>query len=131
MKAYCTYCSAEKNDSEKAIPAIDLYNSHRISEVYKWSQEKGLGFLILSGKYGLVEPTERIHYYDHLLKPKEVEPHSDLLASQIKAMGITEIVFFMSRLEKDPNLQAYRDCITKACIKSNVALTINVIDFQD
>jgi hypothetical protein len=32
MIAYATYCSAQKNYSKKPAPAIELYDSDRISE---------------------------------------------------------------------------------------------------
>ncbi len=76
MTFYCTYCSAEKFYSETPIPAIELYNSERIKEIYDRAEEAREGFVILSGKYGLVKAYEKIDYYDHLLLPAEVEGHA-------------------------------------------------------
>jgi hypothetical protein len=55
MVFYCTYCSAEKKYSDSSTPAIELYKSERIRNVYTKSKDDGAGFVILSGKYGLVE----------------------------------------------------------------------------
>jgi len=131
MLAFCTYCSAKKYYSEIAIPAIKLYDSDRIAKVFESAKEADTTFVILSGKYGLVEPSEGISYYDHLLLSSETENHSDLIASQIKSKNITGIVFFMKSVEKDKNLQAYLDCISKACTKSSIPLKTSVENFQD
>ena len=131
MLAYCTYCSAEKYYSKKAIPAFELYKSDRISKVIKSANAADAKFIILSGKYGIIGPNEELHYYDHLLLSSEIEVHSDLIASQIKSKNITEIVFFMKSVEKDRNLQPYLDCISKACAKSAISLKISVVNFLD
>ena len=131
MFAYCTYCSADKYYSEVQIPAIHLYNSERIAKVFEAAKQANTAFLILSGKYGVIYPNEEVSYYDHLLKSSEIENHSDLIASQIKSKKITSIEFFMSNIEKDRNLRAYVDCISKACAKSSILLKIHIRDFQD
>lgn len=131
MLAYCTYCSADKDYSELPIPAIDLYKSERILKVFEAAKQANTAFLILSGKYGVICPNEQVSYYDHLLKSSEIENHSDLIAAQIKSKNITSIEFFMSNIEKDGNLQAYVDCISKACLKASILLKIHIRDFQD
>jgi len=131
MLAYCTYCSAEKSYSKTPVPAIKLYKSDRIFKVFDSANEANVNFVILSGKYGIIYASEKISYYDHLLLASEVEIHSDFIASQIKMKNISEIVFFMTSVEKDKNLRPYLDCIKKACVKSAIPLRICVTDFQD
>ena len=131
MLAYCTYCSADKHYSETPVPAIQLYNSDRITKVFEAAKKSNSTFLILSGIYGIVDPNEEISYYDHLLMSSEIENHSDLIASQIISKNITTIEFYMNSVERDNNLQAYIDCISKACTKSSIQLKVNVEDFQD
>lgn len=131
MLAICTYCSADKNYSEAAMPAIRLYKSNRIIEVFEAAKKTNSIFLILSGKYGLVSPNEAIYYYDHLLKVEEIENHSDLIATQFKSRNITGIEFYMNSIERDPNLHAYVDCISKACDKASIMLQLKIVDFQD
>ncbi|MFB0943420.1 MAG: hypothetical protein QMB21_08330, partial [Patiriisocius sp.] len=79
MLAYATYCSALKNYSKKALPAIQLYDSERISKVFELATSQNAKFVILSGKYGLVEPHQQINYYDHLLNQTEVEAHANVI----------------------------------------------------
>ena len=131
MLAYCTYCSANKHYSETLVPAIKLYNSNRIAKVFEAAKQSNTVFLILSGKYGMIDPNEEISYYDHLLAASEIENHSDLIASQIIFKNITTIEFYMNSVERDKNLYVYKDCLSKACAKSGIQLKIHVEDFLD
>ena len=79
----------------------------------------------------MVDPNEEISFYDHLLMSTEIENHSDLIASQLISKNISTIEFYMNSVERDNNLQAYIDCISKACAKSSIQLKINVEDFKD
>ena len=127
MIAYATYCSALKNYSKKAVPAIQLYDSKRISKVFELANNQNGRFVILSGVYGLVEPHEQINYYDHLLDQTEVESHAGLMASQIATKDISEIVFFSNSVQKDPNLLPYLRSIKRACEIANIPITIMAI----
>ena len=131
MLAYCTYCSAEKLHSEKELPAIDLYKSKRISDVYNSAKRDGQQFLILSGKYGIVDANQPIAYYDHLLTAEEVEEHTELVAEQLSAIRISEVVFFMSSLKHDALVKPYLDSISRACEKLEVSLVCKEGDYQD
>ena len=127
MLAYATYCSAQKNFSKKAMPAIQLYDSERISKVYELANSHNTKFVILSGAYGLIEPHEQINYYDHLLDQTEVETHSGKIASQIATKDISEIVFFSNSVQTDPNLLPYLRCIKRACEIAKIPITIKAI----
>ena len=127
MLAYLTYCSAQKNYSKKALPAIQLYDSERISKVFELAKSQNAKFVILSGKYGLVEAHQQINYYDHLLNQTEVETHANLIASQIAAKCISEIVFFTNPVQTDPNLLPYLRSIKRACEIAKITITIKAI----
>ena len=131
MLAYCTYCSAEKNHSQKLLPAIDLYKSHRISKISDLSEKKGVKFIILSGKFGVVDVHQKIDYYDHLLKPSEVEGHAELVASQLKEKKISHLVFYMSSIAHDKHIKPYADCMLEACAKSSIPIEIIEDYFND
>ena len=127
MIAYATYCSALKNYSKKALPAIQLYDSERISKVFELAKSQNANFVILSGKYGLVEAHQQINYYDHLLDQTELESHADVMASQIATKDISEIVFFSNSVQTDPNLLPYLRSIKRACEIANIPITIMAI----
>jgi len=127
MLVYLTYCSAQKNFSKKALPAIQLYDSERISKVFELAKSQNAKFVILSGKYGLVEAHQQINYYDHLLNQTEVESHAGVMASQIATKDISEIVFFSNSVQTDPNLLPYLRSIKRACEIANIPITIKAI----
>ena len=131
MLAYFTYCSAEKNYSNRSISAIKLYKSERISNVHKDAQANNIQMFILSGKYGVISAQHKINYYDHLLKDEEVDMHSELVTNQLKELGIRELVFFSNKLENDNNLAPYHSCIKKACNNAGIKLTIEESNYID
>jgi len=123
MTVFCTYCSAEKDRSQGELPAIQRYWSHRIKSVYVAALSLDLKFLILSGKYGILEPSEPIAYYDHLLQSSEVSEHSKRVADQLEALGVKDLFFFGRSLSDDNNLKPYFDCIKIASQKAGIELT--------
>jgi len=127
MLVYLTYCSAQKNFSKKALPAIQLYDSERISKVFELAKSQNAKFVILSGKYSLVEAHQQINYYDHLLNQTEVESHAGVMASQIATKDISEIVFFSNSVQTDPNLLPYLRSIKRACEIAKITITIKAI----
>jgi len=131
MLAYCTYCSAKKHYSKMPLPAIKLYDSERINKIADLAQKQNSKFLILSGKYGLLESDEKIPFYDHLLIDSEVEHHANLVASHLREKNITQIIFYMGNIEQDENIKPYRDCLQKACAECGITIEIIASNFVD
>lgn len=129
MTIFSTYCSAEKETVEHALPAVERYRSERIRRIYFAALICGAGFFILSGEFGLLTPTEPIPYYDHLLIGDEIEAHSFKVAEQIKQNGITQIIFFTLPVAADETLAAYHDSLRLACQSAAINLSIVEIDF--
>ena len=127
MLAYCTYCSAEKDPSEFLVSAISRYKSSRITDVYTSANAASVKFVILSGKYGVINAHQKIDYYDHLLLPAEVEKHVELVASQLKEMRITKLVFYTVSVLTDLNIQPYIDCIKRGAAKNGTAIEVKEI----
>lgn len=122
MTVFCTYCSAKKDRSQGELPALQRYRSHRIESVYVAAMSLGLKFLILSGKYGILEPSETIPYYDHLLQSSEVSEHSKRVAVQLEALGVKDLIFFAGSFSDDENLKPYLDCIKLSSQKAGFEL---------
>lgn len=80
----------------------------------------GLGFLILSGEYGILEPCDPIPDYSHLLLPSEVPEHSKLVASQLEDLEVNDLIFFTRPDSIDPNVKPYCDCIRIACQSAKI-----------
>lgn len=131
MLAYCTYCSAEKNQTEESISAIDLYKSTRIASVFESARADDIKMVILSGKYGIIPTHQEIEPYDHLLKAVEVDTHSDLVADQMKELDISELIFFSNKVENDSNLKPYHASIKMACKKAEIRLSIEESNYDD
>ena len=128
MTIFCTYCSAEKDRSEGDLPAIKRYQSSRITSVYIAAESLGLRFLILSGKYGILEPRDPIPYYDHLLQSSEVPEHSKLVANQLEALDAKDLIFFTRQASV---VKPYRDCIKFASEKAGIDLKYVYLPMND
>lgn len=131
MLAYCTYCSAEKKETETPIPAVECYISARIETVFSLAQERGIKFLILSGSYGLLEATDKINFYDHLLLEHEVEGKALFVSTQLKEKEISKITFYTNATIRDQNLKPYIRCIKTACTQAAVTLELKICSFED
>jgi hypothetical protein len=129
MTIFCTYCSAEKEPSAELLPALRRYRSERIERICRAARAAGCGFYILSGKYGLLDPNEKIPYYDHLLVADEVEAHATKLTEQIKQYDITQIVFFTLPVSRDEKLAPYHAALRLACTMAPTRLGFVEIDF--
>lgn len=127
-KIYVTYCSAEKSTVEKEIPAIDRYQSERIQHVLEQAKQDKVGFLILSGKFGLVEPSAPIPHYDHLLKAFETSRLSKVVAKQLKAYKGISIVFHSHWITKDMQVAPYIEVMTEACEFAKVPFDLVILD---
>lgn len=61
-------CSATKRNADNPVQAIDLYDGYFFKIIKKAVRtgqfEPGLDIIIISAKYGVVEPDEEIEYYD-------------------------------------------------------------------
>ena len=125
----CTYCSASKSDQPGEIPAIQRYQSSRIRRVSEAAVRLGIGFLILSGKFGLVLPEQPIPLYDHLLQQEEVSDLAALASEQMRANNIGGVVYFTRSLYIDKDLLPYHEVIVAACGRSCIPL--HVIDLGD
>jgi len=124
MHVFCTYCSKDKSDEPGDIPAIRRYKSARIDNVYAAARKLGVGFYILSGKFGLIPPAQPIPWYDHLLKAEEVSQLVGIVAGQIKQYGIAGLAYFTQPLAQEPNVVPYHDTLAAACSRGTVAFHV-------
>lgn len=121
---FATYCSAAKDSRAELLPAIERYQSVRIRQVLAAATAIGVDFLILSGKFGLLRPTDPTPCYDHLLSPAEVAEHALEVAGQLRALGVGQLIFFTQPLARDPKLAPYLDGLRAACHGAGVELVL-------
>lgn len=131
MKILATYCSAKKNEQLDLLPAYKRYQSERIKLVMAKAEGQNVPFMIFSGEFGLIHFDQPLPYYDHLLRPDQVEHHAKFVAVQITENNITEIQFYSRSIEEDPNLQAYHDCMKMASDIAEIELRIIHDTFQE
>jgi len=86
-------CSATKQDIEKPVQAIDLYDGYFFSIIKKAVRagrfQPGLDIIIISAKHGVVEPDEEIGYYDRRMDTERAEELNDEVVNTI-ASHVTE-----------------------------------------
>jgi hypothetical protein len=124
MTFFCTYCSAETDRADGLLPAIERYRDQRIKQVYAAALATGQGFLILSGKYGLLRAGDLITWYDHLLLAEEVEQGALMVERQLRGMGARQIVYFTDTLAKDPLVAPYLEVMRRSSQRAAVQLTV-------
>ncbi|NVK65726.1 MAG: hypothetical protein HWE22_14125 [Flavobacteriales bacterium] len=127
-KVYVTYCSAEKSKETKDLPAIDRYESDRIDYVHALAKQDKARFMILSGKFGLLEPSTKIPYYDHLLKAFETNRLGKTVAKQLKQHKGISIVFHSHWIDKDMQVAPYIEVMTDACELAKIPFELMILD---
>ncbi len=125
--AICTYCSKEKQETPGVLPAGERYKSKRIKEIQQLASAKGRPFLILSGKYGLLDSGSPIPFYDHLLQKEEVEWLIKKVSKQLSALNIKQLDYYTISHNQDPNLTPYLDCIQGAAELVKTSINIHFI----
>ncbi|MEK6894418.1 MAG: DUF6884 domain-containing protein [Nanoarchaeota archaeon] len=121
MKIYCTICSNNKDKDPKPIEAIKRYKSERITSIYNKSKDEGVDFRILSGKYGLIKPNDKISYYDKLLTKDKIFQIKDLINKQLISQKIKEISFFTNDSKE---YKPYEGLIKIVCSELGIKLEI-------
>ncbi len=127
MKYVITTCCKEKRLDKGKLPAIERYLEPRIHYAHKKSKELGCGFLIFSGKFGILEPHHKIPYYDLKLEKEMVKPTVKKVCQQLKILDATEIIFYGKDKKTNPDWLPYYEVIERACQTLNIKLTEEVI----
>jgi len=122
--AYCTYCSGRKRSDANLLPAIERYNSERISWVEAAAVAAGCRFYILSGEFGLLAPETLIPWYDHRLMQNEVEAVARQVAEQLIGFGIDRLTYFTVPIEHEPEVRPYLDTITGGCQRAEISMEL-------
>lgn len=128
MEYFCTICSKEKRTDKESLPAVERYLSKRIWFVYQESQRLNIPMLILSGKYGLLPPTELIPWYDKKLKENRIIDLIPIVTKQITGHNISEIVFYCQP-ETNKDWLPYHKLLKLSCSLANVNIVYMYFDF--
>lgn len=126
MKYLCTICSKQKSEEEKSIPAYKRYLAPHVKEVFDISITLELLLLILSGKFGLISASDKIPYYDYLLKETDLKEFIPRLEKQLLEKKATELDFYVEK-EYSNNWLPYINAIKISCNNCSVALITKYI----
>jgi hypothetical protein len=127
LKIVCTYCSAAKRTDAGLLPAVRRYQSERIVGLAEKADSQGMGFLILSGKYGFVGPEHPLPYYDHLLLSEEVEGLCSQMAVTLCRMKVTSLEYHTAAPELVAEVRPYLAAVVAACARASVALRMVIL----
>jgi hypothetical protein len=127
MKAICTYCAGPKNTDGRLLPAVHRYVSSRIDQLHELARERGEGFYILSGEYGLLKPDQLIPCYDHLLLADEVEALVPEVVASLAGEGISELVYYTADANAVVAVAPYLEVIRLACFQAGIELAVEII----
>lgn len=121
MKVVATICSRKKDEAENLLPAYERYLGAHIDKVKHIAIEQGAPFYILSGLYGFIPADMLIPTYDYLLVDSAVDPLIAIVADQMKADGITEVVLYT---EDNPNWQPYHRAVEMGAMNAGAKYTL-------
>ena len=130
MNVYCTICCRKKNPNSNPIQAVKRYISKRIRSVYEFSQYHDVGFRILSGKYGLLKPDDRIPWYDKKLEFSDISQVKENVKQQLIEQGISEITFFSMDPEIYFDWQPYFELIRSACFEVGIPFNVILLEYD-
>ena len=128
MKIYCTICCKEQRTDKRLIEANKRYISDRIQKIDHKSKEDKVEFRVLSSKFGLLKPEEKIPYYDHILMMEEISDLSKMVQQQLLSQKIDKVIFFAKNPIKHPYWKPYIALIKSSCKGQMINLEIKYID---
>ncbi len=123
-----TTCCKEKDETPGELPAIRRYRSERIARAFEESRRLGLPMLILSGKFGLLQPQDPIPWYDHPLQMTEVPGLIPRLAESL-AKGEVTGIYFIARPPETPGWAPYHTVLKRAC--QRLEIPISFIEYHE
>ncbi len=105
------------------MPALERYLSRRIRLVADQSRVQRRPLLILSGRYGLLDATTPILWYDEVLRRDTVDNLIPLLVQQLIALDVTSLVFY-ARPRTTPGWGPYHAVLERACARRRIPLRL-------
>jgi NTP pyrophosphatase (non-canonical NTP hydrolase) len=123
---YVTICSRKKSNVSGSVPAKERYISDRIAKVIDNATRDHANMMILSGKYGLISPEDKIPYYDHLLQPEEVEALQSRVVDVLSRIMPDAVVFYI-KSDADETWKPYADVIEGAARELSINYSTVVV----
>lgn len=119
---FVTYCSKNKKRTAGRVAAQDRYDSARIRQVQAAAASLGVGFRILSGKFGLLAPHDKVPDYDHLLRWEEIGRLLPRVVKRLARERVAAVVYFTRPLRKASAPLAYHALMEAACAAGGIRM---------
>ena len=129
MEYICTTCCKDKREDENLLPAIQRYISERIDFVAEESRKSGKPFIILSGKYGMIDADHKIPWYDKALVPEDVAGMVPIVKSQLLEKGVWKIRFY-GKPRTTPGWEPYYEVLEQACDQLGIPIDYQEVDLD-
>lgn len=127
MTLYITTCCQEKALDAEPIPAIERYLAPRIKQVYEESRLAGAMFGILSGKYGLIQASEPILWYDEVLTAPMLPIFTEMVKQQLADLRVSTVHLFAKDFHKFPDWQPYYQGLYLPCLSLGLTFVFREI----
>ena len=125
---FVTYCSKNKTRAGGRQRALERYDSPRIRQVHAAADCLGIGVRILSGKYGLLAPEDKVPYYDHLLRWEEIGRLLPRVSKRLARERLTSVVYFTRPLRRASAPLAYHALMDAACAANGIKMVAIEVD---
>ena len=126
MTLHITYCSKEKDRTRKDLPAIERYDSDRIDKIKALAEKRDEDFAILSGKYGLIGPEEKIPFYDELLRERNIPQLITGVKNFLESHNVDKVIYHTRKVENER--KPYFKLVKNACEGLNIELEKRIIE---
>ena len=114
MKVWITPCCAEKSAAVAPLPALERYLAPRIKRVAEQAALAKRPFRVLSGRFGLLEATAEIPWYDYLLRAEDVPSLVPEVCQELQALEASGVIFFAPSC-RSKSLEPYFAVLEHAC----------------
>jgi hypothetical protein len=126
MTLHITYCSKDKDRTRKDLPAIERYDSDRIDKIKALAEKRDEDFAILSGKYGLIGPEEKIPFYDELLRERNIPQLITGVKNFLESHNVDKVIYHTRKVENER--KPYFKLVKNACEGLNIELEKRIIE---
>lgn len=127
MQVILTTCTANKRADPGPIPAGARYVGARVDAAASRAARRGWPLLFLSGAHGVVGAADPLEWYDHALRPDEVDGLIPRAAQQLRERGVSEIVALLAPRET-AGWAPYWAVLEGAASLAGISCTVTLVD---
>jgi len=126
MELICTTCSKRKRRAHGLLPARHRYLSKRIRYVLDLAERSSRPAVILSGRYGLLAPDDRIPWYDQALTSDDVDTLVPQLVEQLHSRCASAVLFY-AQPRSTAGWEPYHEVLERACRQLGIGFEVKLL----